>query len=58
MNLILHVEQYPNKSAQNNLSQICHEKLPSILYERDTMSWLQWKIMWGHISQYLLESAE
>ena len=58
MDLILHVEQHPNKFAQNNLSPVCHEKLPSILYEWDTMSWLQWKIMWGYIPQYLLESAE
>ena len=30
--LTFHVEQSPNKFAQKNLSPICHEKLPSILY--------------------------
>ena len=48
----------PYKLAQNNLSLICHEKLPSILYGQHTMSWLHWKIMWDYIPQYLQESAE
>ena len=60
--LISHVEQPLNKFAQKNLSPIWHkillEKGPIILYGKDTMTLLQWKIMcWYMFAQYLQENV-
>ena len=60
--LIPHVEQNPNKFDQKELYPICHEKLLekglSILYGKDTIPLLHWKIMWEYMfPQYLQKST-
>ena len=58
LSLTLHVEQSPNKFAQNNSPPYAIKSFPPYFMERDTMPLLHWKIMWGCLAQYLQESAE